>query len=112
MNPYSPPNHNNAQSESSKPLRWWQRRRVGKLPVRFLIAIMFAIAGAFVGGCIGIPVGMMYVEIAQVSNFEGRSGFAVIAISNAGSLIFAFIFGLYGLLVWTTSPTPRENSKN
>jgi hypothetical protein len=87
--------------------RWWQRRAIKHWFFRLAIAVGFAVIGAFVGGFLGIPVAIAYVELVDSSNFEGASGFALIAISNAGSLLFAIVFGLYGLFVWTT-----ESSKS
>lgn len=41
------------------------------------IAILGAIAGAVVGGGLGIGGGLAYTELASVSGFEGYSGFVV-----------------------------------
>ncbi|MFO0944267.1 MAG: hypothetical protein U0930_26455 [Pirellulales bacterium] len=78
---------------------------------RILIAGAFAVTGAFVGGCIGIPIGEIIVEVAQVSNFEGGRGYAVLAIINTGAVFFALIFGLYGLFVWTTTRKPNKKDE-
>lgn len=55
---------------------------------RLALTVIGVLAGAAVGAGAGLLLGSIYVELAQVSSFEGQSGYLVV-----------FGFGLPGLLI-------------
>ncbi|MGE0718923.1 MAG: hypothetical protein AB7P02_25985 [Alphaproteobacteria bacterium] len=73
-------------------LRRWLGRRTAARPgdplARGVWSILGLIAGGLVGGVIGLLLGMAYVELAEVSSFEGLAGYTVM-----------FLFVLPGILI-------------
>jgi hypothetical protein len=82
--------------------RNWYRRRaaVGRpgVAVSLFPIVVGVLVGGFGGGVIGSLTGMVYVALAQVSSFEGESGFVVAAFMLLGVVIGIVAGGLAGFL--------------
>ncbi|PHP68796.1 hypothetical protein CSC94_02035 [Zhengella mangrovi] len=50
-------------------------------------ALLGAILGAVLGGFVGFGAGFAYVELANVTDFEGASGYAVVFWSLLGVVV-------------------------
>jgi hypothetical protein len=69
----------------------WRRARPGGVPAtlaRGASIVAGLVLGAVAGAVAGFAIGMAYVELAQVSSFEGLAGYVVV-----------FLFALPGLVV-------------
>ena len=72
---------------------------------RFGLYLLATLLGAVLGAAVGIGLGLIYVELANVSDFEGQSGFVVgFCFAPAGLLLGG------GLGIWLarsmTKPAP------
>jgi hypothetical protein len=69
----------------------WRRARGGGVPAslaRGVSIVAGLVLGAAAGAAAGFGIGVAYVELAQVSSFEGLAGYVAV-----------FLFGLPGLII-------------
>lgn len=80
----------------------WYRRRAAAGRPGFAVSLFRIAVGVLVGGLgggvVGTLIGMVYVAFAQVSSFEGESGFVVAAFILIGVAIGIVAGGLAGFL--------------
>ena len=80
---------------------WYRRRAAADRPGVAVSLFRMAIGvllGGLGGGVVGSLIGMVYVAFAQVSSFEGESGFVVAAFMLLGVIIGIVASGLAGFL--------------
>ena len=71
-----------------------------------LLAVLSLLVGAIAGGLIGIGAGMLWVEVAHTSNFEGASGMLVFFGFMPAGVVIGAIAGLILLGVISGRRTP------
>ncbi len=71
--------------------------------------LFWAFLGAILGGFFAYGGGAAYGELANVSNFEGMYGYAVMfGMVPAGAALGTTICGIYGIVRWRRSrPAPQ-----
>jgi len=74
----------------------WRRARPGGVPTALARGAPIAaglVLGAAAGAVAGFGIGMAYVELAQVSSFEGLAGYVVVFLFALPGLVIGAILG-------------------